>query len=215
MITIFGYGSLMSEESTKITMPTATNFRKGILEGYRRIYNLVSVSGIRNGTVNMATKEIAALSIAVWADGRVFGCIFEIPHVELAGYLEREHRYKPVEVKVWDCAQESYVTALTVVENMDADYKSSLKGGDAEYFERVGKYYSESLWERTDIFPMKKYMLNCAFAANLLGGIEWVNNYLDNTYLSDRSTTLRSYFISKRNSTDEDVLLAMDQLAIQ
>jgi hypothetical protein len=32
----------------------------------------------------------------------VKGCLFDIPHSELASYLEREHRYIPYQVEVTD-----------------------------------------------------------------------------------------------------------------
>jgi hypothetical protein len=49
MVTIFGYGSLMSYSSVLSTMPSALNFRAASLEDYSRSFNLVSISGIKSG----------------------------------------------------------------------------------------------------------------------------------------------------------------------
>lgn len=49
MVTIFGYGSLMSYSSVLSTMPSALNFRPASLADYSRSFNLVSISGIKSG----------------------------------------------------------------------------------------------------------------------------------------------------------------------
>ena len=106
---IFGYGSLMSYESVLSTMPSATNFRPATLYGYERIFNLVSIGGIKTGKANWETMEVAALALRKSASkcsslrsekSYVHGCIFDIPIDELLPYFEREHRYLPVEVTV-------------------------------------------------------------------------------------------------------------------
>ena len=82
-------------------------------------------------------------------------------------------------------------------------------GSDEEYHRRVGQYYKGSLWHRDDILPMKTYMISCAFAAYELGESEYINNYLDGTYLADRKISLRSYILSNH---DPDIKSAMDQI---
>ena len=56
IVTIFGYGSLMSYSSVLLTMPSAMNFRRGTLEEYSRNFNLVSISGIKSGTLGNITS---------------------------------------------------------------------------------------------------------------------------------------------------------------
>ena len=208
-ITIFGYGSLMSTTSAKRTMPSATNFRPGILSDFSRSYNLVSISGIRSGTANLATNEVAALSIAASFKHRVCGVLFEIPLEDLSPYLEREHRYKAMQVPVLDCDTDCIVTAWTVLEQTDEEYRDSMKGGADEWESRVGQYYSGQLWGRHDIFPMRKYMVNALMAAFELGGLEWLDNMLDHTTtrgMDNRKCTLREYLIARldgsRNGLD-------------
>ncbi len=174
------------------------------------MYNLVSIGGIRSGKANLDTNEVAALAIQASPSDRVLGCLFDVPNSEIAQYLEREHRYKPISVEVYDYLANSFVTALTVVEQSDNDYKESC-GSEDEYFQRVGQYYQGSLWHRNDILPMKAYMVSCAFAAYELGGSEYINNYLDGTYLADRLTPLRNYMLI---SSDPEIKDATSQLSL-
>ena len=174
------------------------------------MYSLVSIGGIRSGNANLETNEVAALAIQASPSDRVLGCLFDVPNCEIAQYLEREHRYKSISVQVYDYLSNNFVTALTVVEQSDNDYKASC-GSEDEYFQRVGQYYQGSLWHRSDILPMKTYMVSCALAAHELGGSEYINNYLDGTYLADRSTTLRSYMLT---SSDPEIKYAASQLSL-
>ena len=194
MVTIFGYGSLMERSSAQKTMPSAKNFRRGKLMDYIRMFNLVSISGIRSGVANIMSKEIAALSIRTKTDSCVMGVLFDLPTEQLDGYLEREHRYKPIQASVWDESHNTNSIAWTVVEQTDAEYLiNRCSNSEAEYFQRVKQYYDGSLWGRNDILPMPKYCITCLTAAYVLGGIDYINNMLDYTMLADNETSLRSY----------------------
>ena len=58
-VTIAGYGSLTSKESALKTNPSLTGFRWGTVQGYARVFNLVSIVNIRRGRANVETGEIA------------------------------------------------------------------------------------------------------------------------------------------------------------
>ena len=47
VVTIFGYGSLLSPASAAATMPSLRNHRAGTLRSWRRVFSLVSVSAHR------------------------------------------------------------------------------------------------------------------------------------------------------------------------
>eukprot|EP01041_Mallomonas_annulata_P004310 gene4310-8570_t len=188
--TIFGYGSLMDYTSVKSTLPSASNFRKGKLLNFTRFYSLVSVSGIINGFANWETMEVAALAVKPSPGGVVLGCLFDIPETELIPYLEREHRYKPIQICVEvDTASNS--NAWTVIEQSDEEYKNTMT--QDQYNQRVGRYYDGQLWGRRDILPLRNYMLTVITAAKFLGGDEYLDNMLDETYLADECTSLRQY----------------------
>jgi hypothetical protein len=92
-VNIFGYGSLMSSSSARDTMPSLTSHRPGVLHGYERVFSLVSLSGIRNGSACMETKEIAALAVRPSSKSSVRGCLFEIKTEDFPAFQEREHRF--------------------------------------------------------------------------------------------------------------------------
>ena len=193
--TIFGYGSLMSAQSAAKTMDVA-NLRAGILFDYRRTSNLVSISSIKAGTADLETLECAALSIAPSSSSSgkdsVCGCLFEITEKDLGPYIEREHRYAVEEVDVYDITSKNTRKALTVVARTDEAYRAIMD--DREYYQRVGQYYDGSLWGRTDVLPLRTYTNNAILAAQELGGNAWVENFLDQTFLGDGSTTIREYY---------------------
>lgn len=204
VLTLFGYGSLLDFNSVLSTLPSATSFRKAALIGYRRHYNLVSVGAIIHGSCNLETLEVAALSIRPDSGSLVLGSIFEINSDEFIPYLEREHRYKAVQVDSIYDSKGTKLQAWTVIEQTDDEYR---RGMDAEeYHSRVGKYYNGELWGRKDIFPLRSYMINSLLASYRLGGDEYLCNMLDQTYLADQSTTLREYINKVRDRFPEDFL---------
>ena len=81
---------------------------------------------------------------------------------------------------------------MTVVAQTDKAYRASMD--DHEYIERVGQFYTGSLWDRTDILPLKSYTNNAIIAAYELGGDKWFQNFVDETILSDSITTIRDYY---------------------
>ena len=181
----------MNTQSALFTVPSAVNFRQGFIKGYSRFYNLVSITGLRTGSADLETLEVAALSIRPSAQqSSVLGILFDILDTDLNPYLEREHRYKAVKIEAFS-PQNVPLTAWTVIEQSDEAYKASMSPD--EYYSRVEQYYSGFLWSRKDILPMREYMKSVLIAASALGGIDYVSNMLDNTYLADDMTTLRRY----------------------
>ena len=57
-VSIFGYGSLLSYQSVLTTMPSAFNFRSGILTGYSRNFNLVSINGLKLGLTKSRLDDL-------------------------------------------------------------------------------------------------------------------------------------------------------------
>ena len=204
-VSIFGYGSLMDVESAMRTMPSLTNFRKGILYGYRREYSLVSISGLKNGAVE---PYVAALAIRKVIDStsitttintsttskeneKVIGCIFDIPECELEAQFIRESRYCRTQVEVTSYDEynniiSDCVLAWTVIAQTDEDYRASLLKDNKLYEHEVGYIYPQGqLWGRSDILPLPFYFDLVLKAANDLDrshGISTIHclNQLDN-----------------------------------
>mmetsp|Transcript_16741 Transcript_16741/g.15098 ORF Transcript_16741/g.15098 Transcript_16741/m.15098 type:complete len:226 (-) Transcript_16741:24-701(-) len=203
-ITVFGYGSLMSFKSTLSTMPSARNFRAGYLPNYIRIFNIVSVLAICKGVSNEETKEMSVLAIRPTnnPNDKVYGCLFDIPSEELPAYLLREQRYKFKYITVTDLSTKENINCITVIENTDDEYRSTLSSA-MEYDQKVGKYYQGQLWGRKDVLPVREYLIRCLLAAFELGDNQYVNNLLDQTLLADEKTLLRDYVLDNIVRFDE------------
>lgn len=218
-VTIFGVGSLMDVQSTHNTMPSASNFRKGILPHHRRVYSLVSIGGIKSGRAILETNEAAALSARPVHNSFIKGIVFDIPEGEFPAYLEREHRYRIESIPVLEipllqkehCGESietilkqdfKPVNAFVCLEQTDEEYISSLPGGQEEWNDRVRSHYPDGrLWGRADILPMPRYMTAVMVAASTLGE-EWLKDAVDNTYLVDGITSLRKYVQDRFHSCD-------------
>jgi len=201
LVTIFGYGSLMNIESAMRTMPSLTNFRKGILKGYRREYSLVSVSGLKNGSIEPYIAALAirrknlidnnndnsnnSNAICNTNDEKVIGCIFDIPEYELERYFIRESRYCRIQVEVisydkYNNIISDCVLAWTVVEQTDEDYKAGLLRDNKSYEQEVGYIYPNGqLWGRSDILPLPSYFELVLHAANDLDSSHGISSIQD------------------------------------
>ena len=138
MVTVFGYGSLMTYQSVLKTMPNAIYHRRGTLLDHQRIFSLVSVTEIRNKTANFDTGEIAALGVRPSHGSRVEGVLFDIPRDEISEFEEREHRYIVKQLPV-TCDQDSCKSAYVATAQTDKQYRQTMSAD--EYQERVGQYY--------------------------------------------------------------------------
>lgn len=217
VLSIFGYGSLMTYSSVLRTMPNAVHHRGGTLQGYSRTFSLVSISGVRSGTADFDTLEVAALGVRPCSspDAVVRGVLFDIPEDEFAAFVEREHRYRVLKLPVIDAdayAKDSdgIVEAWVVVEQTDEQYRGTMSSD--EYESRVGRYYSGQLWGRPDIKPMREYLSNCIIAADAvdteLGQHDnaHLTNFLDECLLANGATSIREYVFAHQERFGEDVM---------
>jgi cation transport regulator ChaC len=224
-LTIFGYGSLMTYSSVLKTMPSATNHRRAVTlpppreadreawapYGFERAFTLVSISGIKSGSANFETMEVAALALRKAPSTRpgseVQGVVFEIPESEWEPYKEREHRYKFLEIDVKD-EYGNRLSSWTVFERTDEEYRATMP--EKEYQERVLQYFQGRLWGDPSVKPLRQYLINCVQAAiDIEGeGTTSLANLWDQAYLAD-GTSIRNYVLSEpARFPDEMVLLA-------
>ena len=200
-VTIFGYGSLLSESSAKRTCPNLTNFRVASIKGWERIFSLVSVSQLKNGNANVEENQIAALAVrkSTNPSALCIGTLFDIEEKDLLELTRREHRYNMTEIQAFDGPNDSTsVTCIVFTASSDEEYKLKCqKEGDNETFHTiVGQYYNGQLWGRKDIFPVTKYLHYCCDAASKLSyrGDSAIcqTNFLE-SFLADETTTIGEY----------------------
>eukprot|EP00466_Bigelowiella_natans_P001420 jgi/Bigna1/77677/fgenesh1_pg.49_\ len=210
-VAIIGYGSLLSKKSAEMTMPSLRHFCPVLVPGYRRCFNLVSITQIKHGYSNFKTKEMAAV-VAQPIDKRNDGTVsspmlasyFEIPKHELDGYYRREARYAFEVAKVlpWNndscklkdglCKDEAIICVEYKKGDHDEYVKDMFKGDQKKYHEAIGQYYDGKLW-RNDIFPVEKYLQLCIRGAREIAGEAGVKNFLETSYLACGEVSLKEY----------------------
>lgn len=78
VVTILGFGSLLSEHSAKLTFPNLSNFRLGKVNNYRRVFDHPASIFFSRGIANQETMEMSSLS-AEYCPGASFICsVFEV-----------------------------------------------------------------------------------------------------------------------------------------
>jgi hypothetical protein len=203
-VTVLGYGSLLSEKSARLTVPNLTNFRLGRVSNFRRVFSHPSSGFFRHGIANLETLEIAAFSaedckglpgfiVSVFEipiDNRYDSLLDGVPRT----LLQREASYDIVEVPFEDSRNSGGTShALMCVRSTDAIF---IEKWGQERFDKSFRHYGiETIWgwsKDSGIRPCPVYLRHCYLAAKSMGDI-CLNSFLDESYLIDRTTTIRQY----------------------
>ena len=200
-ITIFGYGSLLSEASCLRTCGSARNHRVAVIKGWERIFSLVSLSQLRNGNSNVDKHQIAAVAVRKSKDptAQCVGVLFDIDEEDFEGIRQREHRYNIESVGAFDGADDTNsIDCIVFAESDDATYQSKCfqEGPHVHAQKFQGSNYTGPLWGRTDILPTTKYLLYCVNAASKLafrGDSTMVRLNFLQALLADGVTTVGEY----------------------
>jgi hypothetical protein len=202
-LTILGFGSLLSERSSRMTFPDLENFRLGRIPNYRRVFGHVTSIFFKRGIANKETQEMSSLS-AEYCEGLPgFVCaVFEVSNAGMMehgipsqAFLEREEEFHIIPVPFVD---------LTTGGNQPSQGILCTRGSDEEFLKRWGQehfdkdyaqYGIQTIWnwdETSGLKPCAIYLRHCTLAAQKMGE-ECYNSFLDETFLVDRKTTIRSY----------------------
>ncbi|WP_286237588.1 gamma-glutamylcyclotransferase [Neptuniibacter halophilus] len=190
MISVLGYGSLLSERSARETVPGLKNFRLVRVPGYRRIFNKVGVVFLSRHGADPEARQIASCATQAHPEAEIICSQFECSDAEFAQLYEREHRFQWVEVESVD-AEGQRARGRICTESSDDYYRRQKCRNEAEYQQRVGQYYTGKLW-RNDILPFPRYLAFCLQAAEGHGAAV-LDNFLDQSFLADGCTSLRCY----------------------
>lgn len=193
MMTVAGFGSLLSETSARSTFPKLKNFRLGRIQGFRRVFAHACSIFFDRGIARMNTKEISSLSVEPHEESSIVVSLFEVDASTDAinAFIDREHEFRFLLVNpvTLDGTFDGR-PAIICGRNTDENYKSTRCPPDL--WERMyGKHGLKSLW-RDDVLPCRVYLRHCALAAQKLGP-EAEESFLDDSYLADRKTTVRAW----------------------
>jgi hypothetical protein len=233
-ITIIGFGSLLSEQSSRLTFPNLHNFRLIRVPNYRRVFAHPTSIFFRRQIVNIETLEMASLSCEYNGDdgddtndeqlkhhsGSGFmATAFEIPIHEMMivsqdgllsytpspAFVEREEEFAIVPVPYIDpgdniddnegCRLPQSPPRVGMICARSTDEIYLQKWGRDHYEQHFARYGITTIWNwdvHSNLRPCAIYLLHCYKAAQNMG-LECYNSFLDETYLVDRTTTLRQY----------------------
>ncbi|CAH9136754.1 unnamed protein product [Cuscuta epithymum] len=206
LVSICGFGSLLSERSARSTFPGLISFRVAKLSGFRRVFAHVAPIFFERGIAKPETKEISSLSVEPCEGETLIISAFEIPKSEIPAFIEREHEFRFLAV-IPETLNGLYYTnyAVLCARYTDEEYfKERCKGDRETLFERYGQYNIDRIW-RDDILPCRAYLRHCVLAAENLGEVA-SNNFMDHTYLGDRKTTIRDYLATTGSGIMEEQL---------
>ena len=199
MISVVGYGSLLSERSARETVPGLKNFRLVSVPGYKRIFNKVGVVFIARHGALPTSQCIASCSTQLDPAVDIICSQFECSEAEFAELYEREHRFRWIEVDTVSFSGETTRGRMCTFFT-DHDYRLNKCITESEYQRRVGRFYQGQLW-RDDILPFPRYLAFCLQAAESQGS-EVLDNFLDTSFLADGVTSIRDYIGSTPELND-------------
>ena len=211
MITILGFGSLLSEKSSRTTFPGLQNFRLGRVPNFRRVFRHPASIFFQRGIANLETLEMSSLCAEPCDGSSGFVCsIFEVQNNDMMqsngvpsqAFLEREEEFSIIQVPYTEFISSSssgpneQKIGILCTSSSDEEYLQ--RWGNDRFQEYYGKYGVSTIWgwkEDSGLRPCPVYLRHCYLAAKSMGK-ECFDSFLDETFLVDRKTTIREY-ISK------------------
>jgi hypothetical protein len=214
-ITILGFGSLLSEKSSLLTFPTLTNFRLVRVPNYQRMFAHPTSIFFQRKIANRSTLEMASLSCEYNPNCSFIATAFDIPVSDMidvttntytpkSEFVQREEEFAIIPVPYMEQYDINATAAETKTKTNQVGMicaKSSdeiymAKWGYEHFQVRYQQYGITDIWNYPSTFisikPCTIYLYHCYTASKNMGQ-ECHDSFLDETYLVDRTTTLRQY----------------------
>ena len=152
-------------DSLIFTITHPVDIKPAYVKGFRREFNLWSLTGLRYATPDLRDVPFCALDISKVADqkSKVNGVIFKASNIQLEKLKDRESAYK-------------------LVKTVAYDFKTGRKLGDCYLFSACrndGKYDFGSA-------AQKSYLETCLRGAKKFGD-EFYQEFLNTTYVGDKT----------------------------
>jgi len=178
-----------------VTFPELRNFRIVRVPGWRRVFAHAAAIFFERGIANAETKEFASLS-AEYVGAEYPGFVaaaFDVDGLlrgEWNAFLEREEEFDLVNVPF--VSDETNGTGVLCGRSSDEAYVARW-GRDR--FRRKYLPVTPTIWDwpaDSGLRPCAVYLRHCVLAVTKAGPAA-LASFLDETYLCDRSTTVRDY----------------------
>jgi hypothetical protein len=191
-VSIVGFASLLSEKSARASFPDLQNFRKGIVKGYRRIFAHSAPIFFERKIARIETKEYSSCSAEESSNDDLIVSVFEIPESFMPIFYERELEFRYANVHPLNLDGSSMdVTAIMCVKFTDEEYRRERIKSEEDWHQRYGRWGVEKIWDDS-LLPCRVYLRHCILAS-IRFGQDAHKNFMDHSYLADRSTTIRQY----------------------
>ena len=216
--TILAYGSLLSEQSARVTFPHLTNFRLVRVRNLRRVFAHPHMFLIGRGIVDpsdpslrlasLSAEEVASrtskcTSPAEEAPAGFVVAAFDVTldDVQREAFVERERAYRIETISYYDLDSDDMALpkgrgAICLAGRSDEDLPSILDPV-VKKLKSVGR----SVWHwRHDsgLLPADIYLRHCLLAVKKAGPIA-EKSFLEETFLADRVTTVAEYLARDGN----------------
>ena len=195
VISVVGFGSLLSERSATSTFSTVSRFRLGKVKNYKRIFSHVAPIFLERGIAKVETKEMASLSVEQGSESdSIVVTLFDINVEDVPAFIAREEEYRFMAVQPYsmDGVRDENFHVMCLCSS-DEDFIKNY--GEEKYYERYSKYEIGRVWDDS-LLPCPVYLRHCVLAAEKMGK-EAYDSFLDHTYLADRQTSIRQYLSDK------------------
>lgn len=200
-LTILGFGSLLSERSSRMTFPELENFRLARVPSYRRVFGHATSIFFKRGIANMETKEMGSLSAEYDEGNKGFVCVaFEVDNKDMMedgvpsqAFLEREEEFNIITVPFFDLTTGEECKGILCARGSDEEYLK--RWGQAHFDEEYTKFGINTIWNwdgPSGLRPCATYLRHCTLAAENMGPV-CNSSFLDETFLADRKTTIGAY----------------------
>lgn len=209
-VKILGFGSLLSERSSRLTFPNLQDFHLVRVSNYRRVFAHPASIFFQRKIANLETLEFSSLSVEPCEGASFVASVFSVPNndnnmldangVPSAAFREREEEYSIIPVSYQELAggttsshDESTSTAIICTRSTDEAYLQ--QWGQERFDEYYAKYGIHTIWgwkPDSGLRPCAVYLRHCYLAAASMGKV-CLDSFLDETFLVDRVTTIREY----------------------
>ncbi|KAG5555154.1 hypothetical protein RHGRI_012626 [Rhododendron griersonianum] len=209
LLSVCGFGSLLSERSARSTFPDLVDFRVARLNGFRRVFAHTAPIFFERGIANPETKEISSLSVEPCKGETLIVTVFNIRKSEIPSFIEREHEFRFLAVLPETLDGKPFASpAVLCARFSDEEYlQIRCKGTpSANIYWAVKRSISSDMDDITftRFGAMISYLAVFIFGTAKSLGDAAYNNFLDHTFLGDRKTTIREYLATTGSGIMEE-----------
>jgi len=187
---VIGYASLLSPVSIERLFPNARNIKPVTIQGHARCFNSYGTLSLNKGLARKGDTKLAHAAAILRPYTVIYALAFQLDDTDFKTYQRHEFRYDLQETEVTCRETGEGLTAIICYEGADHLIDTSLVG-----VKNIQALYAQydvtSFWNRPDL-PAEGYLQHCLAAARELGA-DYVDNFLDTSFIYDRETSLRNY----------------------